>query len=74
MKKQMKYFLSGFIVILLSTPLGYKSTNILGSIKGNLSGEYNSLLNGFIHSYIVIGVLIFIIGLVDVIVSKNKNY
>lgn len=74
MGKQMKCIIIGFIVILLSTPLGYKSTNILNQIKGNLSGEYIILLNGFIHSFMLVGLLIFSIGLLDILFNKNiKN-
>lgn len=69
----MKYFLSAIIIILISTPLGYTSTNILGRIRGNLSGEYITLLSGFIHSFMLIGVLIFCIGLVNVVTSKNSK-
>ena len=64
MKKQIIYFLLAFIIILISTPLGYKTVNIV-YYNRNLSGEYITILNGFIHSFMLIGVLIFIRGLME---------
>ncbi|MEX6587913.1 hypothetical protein [Paraclostridium bifermentans] len=63
MKNQIKYFLLGIITILFSSPLGYLFTTIFYSNK-NLATEFNIVLNGFIHSFILIGVLIFSIGLI----------
>lgn len=65
MKKHTACFVVGFIIIFFSTPLGYISTNTLGRIKGNLASEYIILLNGFIYSFLLIGALIFILGLID---------
>lgn len=59
-----------FIIILLSTPLGYKSIDIVYRNR-NLSGEYITILNGFIHSFMLIGILVFIIGLVKMLSSKK---
>lgn len=70
MKKQITYFLLSFIIILLSTPLGYKAVDIVYSNK-NLSGEYLTILNGFIHSFVLIGILVFIMGLVNVITNRK---
>ncbi|MFD3157289.1 hypothetical protein ACFIJ5_10575 [Haloimpatiens sp. FM7330] len=72
MKKQIKYFLISFIIIFLSAPLGYKTINIIYRNK-NLSGEYITILNGFIHSFMLIGILIFVIGVVNVLVGKNDK-
>jgi hypothetical protein len=69
MKKQNISFLIALIIILLSTPLGYAITKIVYSHQ-NLTGEYAPILNNFMHSFIIIGVLIFIIGIVDL--NKNK--
>ena len=71
MKKQIKYFLLGFIIILLSAPIGNELNKIVGQ---KLMGDaYSTLLNGFIHSIMLTGLLIIVIGLVDVIVNKDKN-
>lgn len=70
MKNQVKYYLVGIIIILLSSPLGYATVNIILERK-NLAGEFNVLLNGFIHSYMLIGVLIFSIGLINMFIDKK---
>lgn len=72
MKNQAKYFLLGVIIILISSPLGYFMINTIYANR-NLSGEYTTLLNGFIHSFMIVGVLVFGIGLVDMFVEKIKN-
>lgn len=64
-----KYFILGILLILISSPLGYISINIL-YINTNLTGEFQPLLNGFIHSFMIIGVLIFILGLIDKKIKK----
>ncbi|KQL33650.1 hypothetical protein [Psychrobacillus sp. FJAT-21963] len=66
MKKQVWYFILGLIVIILSTPLGYFSINVVYSNE-NLTGEYVSILNGFIHSFMLIGTLIFSVGLLNIL-------
>lgn len=71
MKRQMKYFLPAIIIIVLSTPLAYVSIKVLYSNK-NLTGEYIPMLNGFIHSYMLVGVLIFSMGLIDLLINKNN--
>ncbi len=53
MKNQVKYFLLGIVTILFSSPLGYTVFNIIYGNK-NLVGEFNSLLNGFIYSFMLI--------------------
>lgn len=70
MKGQVKYFLSSIIVILLSTPLAYESIRIIYRNR-NLSSEFIPMLNGFIHSYILVGILIFGLGLVDLFIKKK---
>ncbi|WP_343348369.1 hypothetical protein [Terrisporobacter petrolearius] len=70
MKNQIKYFLSGIIIILFSSPLGYTMLDIIYANK-NLVGEFNSLLNGFIHSFMLIGVLIFTVGLANMFIEKK---
>ncbi|RUT43275.1 glycosyl transferase [Paenibacillus anaericanus] len=72
MRKSMKCFILAFIIMLISTPLGYTAINTVYYNK-NLSGEYLTILNGFIYLFMLIGVSIFIIGLVDMIVSKNNK-
>ncbi|MDF2066653.1 glycosyl transferase [Bacillus sp. Cr_A10] len=69
MKKQVWYFILGLIVIILSTPLGYFSINVVYSNE-NLTGEYVSILNGFIHSFMLIGTLIFSVGLLNILRDK----
>lgn len=69
-KQAVTYFISGISVILISTPLGYSLVKIVYRNK-NLAGEYVPILNGFIYSLMLVGVLIFSIGIVNFI--KNKN-
>lgn len=70
MNNQIKYFLLGIIIILISSPLGYSLTNIIYS-NSNLANEFTTLLNGFIHSLMLIGALIFTIGLTNIFDNKN---
>lgn len=72
MKKQIKYFLLAFIIIFLSTPLGYKTLNVVYYNK-NLTGEYVPMLNGYIHSFMLIGILIFSMGLINVLLDKENK-
>lgn len=53
--------LIGILIILCSSPLGYKAIAIIYK-DYNLIGEYVPLLNGFIHSFMIIGILLFITG------------
>jgi hypothetical protein len=69
-KKQVLCISLGIIVILFSTPLAYKSVNVLYSNK-NLVGEYVPILDGFIHSFMLIGTLIFSLGLLSILRDKN---
>ena len=55
MKNQIKYYLIGITILILSSPLGYTTLNIIYANR-NLTGEFEALLNGFIHSYMLIGV------------------
>ena len=70
MKKEIKYFLLSFIIILLSTPLGYGVIDVVYGNR-NLSGEYLTILNGFVYSFMLIGILVFIIGLVNMLSNKK---
>lgn len=72
MKNKVKYYIMGIIIILLSSPVGYISVNIIFGNK-NLAGEFEVLLNGFIHSYMLIGVLIFSIGVIKLFIEKKNN-
>lgn len=72
MKDQIKYYLVGIIILILSSPLGYITLNIIYANK-NLTGEFESLLNGFIHSYMLIGVLVFSIGLINLFKETKQN-
>jgi hypothetical protein len=69
--KQILCFLFGIILILISTPLAYSSVNVVYHNK-NLAEEYLSILNGFIHSYIIIGILIFSIGFINTVRNKKR--
>jgi hypothetical protein len=69
MKKQTIYLGAAFIVILLSAPLGRLTINII-YYNRNLSDEYTTMLNGFIHSFMLIGILVFILGLRQI--KNNK--
>ncbi|GGA40516.1 hypothetical protein GCM10010917_27180 [Paenibacillus physcomitrellae] len=71
MKNQVWYYILGVIVILISTPLGKLSVDIVYSNK-NLTGEYVPILDGFIHSYIIIGTLIFSIGLLNILRKRTS--
>jgi hypothetical protein len=72
LKKQIKYFISAFILIFFSSPLGYKTINVIYYNK-NLTGEYVPLLNGSIYSYMIIGILIFILGLANMFLNKEDK-
>lgn len=73
MDKQAKpYLILGIIIVFISTPLGRILINVVYANK-NLTGEYVTILNGFIHSLMLIGLLVFTIGIVKHIKDKN-NY
>lgn len=59
-------FLLGIIVILISTPLGYILVHVV-YYNQNLTSEFIPILNGFIHSFMLIGTLIFSVGLINTI-------
>ena len=69
MNNQLKYFLLGFILILFSTPLWRVTLNIIYDNK-NL-GDYEILLNGFINSYVLIGIMLYVLGLVKVLIDEK---
>lgn len=70
-KDQFKYFLLGFVLIFFSSPLGLTTLNII-YINRNLTSEFTVLLNGFINSYVVIGIMLCLLGLVKMLI-KNKS-
>lgn len=70
MRNQIKYYLAGIIILILSSPLGYTTLNIIYANK-NLAGDFEILINGFIHSYMIVGILIFSIGLIN---EHNKKH
>lgn len=70
MKKNLKFFLLGCVIILLSTPLARISLNII-YVNQKLSYEYNTILKGFINSYMLFGFLLFSIGVIKYL--KNKE-
>lgn len=69
-KQAMIYFILGIIIILFSSPLGYSLVNFVYANK-NLVGEYVPILNGFIHSLMLIGILVSSIGVVTLIKDKK---
>ncbi|MBP3950253.1 glycosyl transferase [Bacillus suaedae] len=69
-KQAVTYVSLGIIIILISTPLGYNLVNIVYRNK-NLTGEYVPILNGFIHSLMLIGILVFSIGIVTFVKDKK---
>ncbi|MED4402043.1 glycosyl transferase [Metabacillus fastidiosus] len=69
MKKQAVYLILGIIIILVSTPLASKLVDIFYRDIGAMD-EYLTVLNGFIYSLVLVGFLIFTIGIVSFI--KNK--
>ncbi|WP_088044692.1 glycosyl transferase [Bacillus sp. EAC] len=69
MGNQMKFFLLGILFVLMSTPLGYITVNMF-YYNNKQSSDYIHLLNGFIHSYMLIGALIFSIGLLHTLRNK----
>lgn len=69
-KRAMTYLILGILIILVSSPLGYSLVNIV-YYNLNLAGEYIPILNGFIHSLMLIGILVFSIGIITFIKDKN---
>ena len=71
MKKQIIYFSLALVIIFLSTPLGSKAVDII-FYNRMLASEYTAILNGFIHSFMLIGVLLFIKGIVEELANKKQ--
>ncbi|MEK4521466.1 glycosyl transferase [Psychrobacillus sp. FSL W7-1457] len=69
-KQAVTYFILGISVILISTPLGYSLVKIVYRNK-SLAEEYVPILNGFIYSLMLVGILVFSIGVITFI--KNKD-
>lgn len=68
-KRAMIYFIIGILIVLISTPLGYSLVKIVYH-NMNLAGEFNVILNGFIHSLMLIGILVSSIGITTYIKDK----
>ena len=71
MKSQIKYYLIGIITLILSSPLGYLTLKLI-FINKNLTGMFEILLKGFIHSYMLVGILVFSIGLTKLYSEYNR--
>ena len=71
MVKRIFLFILGIIIIQFSASLGYATLNFV-YINKNLAEEYSLLLNGYIYSYMLIGFLIFTIGIFAWILEKIK--
>ena len=71
MAKRIFLFILGIIIIQFSASLGYATLNFVYTNK-NLAAEYSLLLNGYMYSYMLIGFLIFTIGIFDWILEKRK--
>ncbi|QFT89124.1 hypothetical protein FIU87_10740 [Bacillus sp. THAF10] len=69
-KQAMLFFILGIIILVISSPLGYSLVKIVYRNQ-NLTGEFVPLLNGFIHSLMLIGILVFSIGVVTILKEKN---
>ncbi|HAX72097.1 MAG TPA: glycosyl transferase [Firmicutes bacterium] len=61
----------GMVVIFLSSSLGYGTMFIYDNI--NLAASYETVLNGYIHSYMLIGFIIFSLGFVNYVLEKKGN-
>lgn len=62
------YFWFNFSLVI--PPLAYSAVGIIYAER-NLTGEYVPILNGFNHSFMLIGTVIFSIGLIKLIkISK----
>lgn len=70
LKKQLPFFILGILLILTSVPLGYKSVEVVYRNQ-NLTGEYIPILNGFIHSFMLIGLLVFSLGIFGLMRQRN---
>ncbi|MBC5998301.1 glycosyl transferase [Romboutsia ilealis] len=57
------FFVLGFILVLLSVPLGRFTLNLFYGNQ-NLTSEFGYMLQGFINSYIASGILIYGLGYV----------
>lgn len=70
MKKWGSLLILGIIIILISTPLAYELVGVVYRNQ-NLTGEYIPILNGFIHSLMLVGLMIFITGIALFIKDKK---
>ena len=71
MVKRIFLFVLGIIIIQFSASLGYLTLNFVYMNK-NLTSEFPLLLNRYMYSYMLIGFLIFAIGILDWILEKRK--
>lgn len=63
------YYILGILILLFSSPLGHSLVNIVYPNE-NLTGLYLPILNGFIHSLMLIGILVFSIGIITYLKEK----
>lgn len=64
MRTYEKKMILGILIIILSSFLGKLTINII-YLNQNLTGEYEFLLKGFMNSYMISGLLIYIWGITD---------
>ncbi|WP_047985836.1 hypothetical protein [Ornithinibacillus californiensis] len=69
-RRAITYYILGILILLVSTPLGHSLVNIV-YLNKNLTGVYVPILNGFIHSLMLIGILVFSIGIITYIKDKQ---
>lgn len=69
--KYMKYYICSFVLILFSTPLALKTIDIIFYNK-NLTGMFDILLKGTVTGYLLIGIMIYILGLAKFLID-NKH-
>ncbi|MFD2046394.1 glycosyl transferase [Ornithinibacillus salinisoli] len=69
-RRSITYFILGILILLVSSPSGHSLVNIVYR-NTNLTGEYVPILNGFIHSLMLIGILVFSVGIITYI-KDNK--
>jgi len=62
MKNSRIFMICAFVIVILSVPLGNITFNLMYT---NVATEVNSLLSGFINSYLVIGIFVFLIGILN---------
>ncbi|NFL43672.1 glycosyl transferase [Clostridium botulinum] len=61
----------GLLIILFSSVLGVISLNVYSLFSNNLGSEFKTILTGFINSYMLIGLILSIIGLIEIFKGKE---